>query len=83
MKKSLRVLAGTVMAASLISMNINAQAAGEQNGTKDLNDKSSDEWKVVWEDHFEGTDLNLDKWSYDTGNGFVDSNGTYVSGWGK
>ncbi|WEG15202.1 carbohydrate binding domain-containing protein [Alkalihalophilus pseudofirmus] len=79
MKKSFRLLAGTVMAASLISMNINAQAAGEQNDTNE----SSDEWKVVWEDHFEGTDLDLDKWSYDTGNGFVDSNGTYVSGWGN
>ncbi|KPB04766.1 carbohydrate binding domain-containing protein [Bacillus sp. CHD6a] len=40
-------------------------------------------WQLVWEDNFEGTELDQSKWSYDTGNGFVQPDGNYVPGWGN
>ncbi|MFV8828240.1 family 16 glycosylhydrolase [Alkalihalobacterium sp. APHAB7] len=41
------------------------------------------DWTLVWEDEFEGDQLDSSKWSYDIGNGFYDDNGTFISGWGN
>ncbi|WP_051556291.1 carbohydrate binding domain-containing protein [Alkalihalobacterium bogoriense] len=41
------------------------------------------EWSLTWEDNFEGEELDLSKWTIDTGNGFVQPDGTYVPGWGN
>ncbi|WP_096155583.1 carbohydrate binding domain-containing protein [Bacillus sp. FJAT-45066] len=52
-------------------------AANNENAT------TNDDWTLVWEDNFEGSELDLSKWSYDKGNGFYDNSGTYISGWGN
>ncbi|TXC91376.1 family 16 glycosylhydrolase [Metabacillus litoralis] len=41
------------------------------------------QWNLVWEDTFDGNELDTTKWNYDLGNGFTGSDGTYVSGWGN
>lgn len=41
------------------------------------------DWTLTWEDNFEGTELDLDKWTIDTGNGFYEPDGTWVPGWGN
>ncbi|WP_223702178.1 carbohydrate binding domain-containing protein [Sutcliffiella deserti] len=53
------------------------------NSEEGVSDTSDGDWNVVWEDNFEGNELDLNKWSYDIGNGFTDNNGTYISGWGN
>lgn len=40
------------------------------------------EWELVWNDEFEGTELDRSKWNIDTGNGFY-SGGEYFPGWGN
>ncbi|SDY04397.1 Carbohydrate binding domain-containing protein [Evansella caseinilytica] len=40
------------------------------------------EWRLVWSDEFDGTELDRTKWQYDTGNGFY-SDGEWVPGWGN
>ncbi|MGG6432672.1 hypothetical protein ACPF7I_02360 [Anoxybacillus sp. D401a] len=37
-------------------------------------------WNLVWEDEFDGDQLDTSKWNYDIGNGFTTDDGTYVSG---
>jgi beta-glucanase (GH16 family) len=39
-------------------------------------------WNLVWDDEFNGTNLNTNNWTFDTGNGFY-SGSYYVSGWGN
>src|SRR5664280_2639191 len=39
---------------------------------------------IIWSDEFDGTSLDLTKWTYDTGNGFwVPDPGYWVGGWGN
>ncbi|UOE93544.1 carbohydrate binding domain-containing protein [Alkalihalobacillus sp. LMS39] len=52
----------------------------EQNEDSDLVDG---DWSLTWEDNFDGDELDLSKWTIDTGNGFVQPDGTYVPGWGN
>ena len=47
------------------------------------NTTSDDDWTLVWEDNFEGSELDTSKWNYDIGNGFYDNSGNYISGWGN
>ncbi|WP_245579622.1 carbohydrate binding domain-containing protein [Alteribacter aurantiacus] len=47
------------------------------------NETSDDDWTLTWEDQFEGDELDLDKWTIDTGNGFYDANGNWIPGWGN
>ncbi|MGY5450268.1 glycoside hydrolase family 16 protein [Agarivorans sp. MS3-6] len=39
-------------------------------------------WQLTWSDEFEGKQLDLNKWAFDIGNGFI-LNGQYISGWGN
>jgi beta-glucanase (GH16 family) len=45
---------------------------------------AGDEWKLVWSDEFDGTDVDPTKWDFDLGNGPTDANGNvYLKGWGN
>jgi len=47
-------------------------------------DSSSSDWKLVWSDEFEGTELDKSKWDFDIGNGFYDYDAkSWISGWGN
>ena len=46
-------------------------------------DPLAENWDLVWEESFSGSKLDTSKWNYDTGNGYVGADGTYVSGWGN
>lgn len=42
------------------------------------------EWKLVWSDEFDGTEIDRTKWDFDTGNGFYDYNANmWINGWGN
>ncbi len=42
------------------------------------------DWNLVWNEEFEGTELDSSKWSYEMGNWLLDSKGNYeTSGWGN
>lgn len=41
------------------------------------------EWKLVWSDEFNGTEIDRTKWDFETGNGFRTDNGQWVGGWGN
>ena len=41
-------------------------------------------WKLVWNDEFDGTEIDRTKWDFDIGNGFYDDNNhAWVPGWGN
>ena len=41
-------------------------------------------WKLVWNDEFDGPDIDKTKWDFDRGNGFqTPDSKQYVSGWGN
>ena len=45
---------------------------------------NSREYELVWSDEFDGTSLDMDKWSYELGNWKLDENGNYITGgWGN
>lgn len=49
-----------------------------------VDSKVKEEWKLVWNDEFEGKTLDETKWSYDLGSWLTDENGNKVdSGWGN
>jgi beta-glucanase (GH16 family) len=42
------------------------------------------EWKLVWQDEFDGTAIDRTKWDFDLGNGFYNYEArTWISGWGN
>jgi beta-glucanase (GH16 family) len=41
------------------------------------------EWKLVWNDEFEGTVIDKAKWDFDIGNGFYANAKQWISGWGN
>ncbi len=42
------------------------------------------DWKLVWSDEFNGTDIDLAKWDFDIGNGFFNYDANqWISGWGN
>ena len=46
--------------------------------------KAAAGWKLVWNDEFEGTEVDRSKWDFDIGNGFYDyKNHAWVPGWGN
>ena len=46
--------------------------------------KSPAGWRLVWNDEFEGTEVDRSKWDFDLGNGFYDyKNHAWVPGWGN
>ncbi|RXJ02579.1 beta-glucanase [Anaerobacillus alkaliphilus] len=72
LKRSINILLVFLLILSNFSMVVNAE------GTSGVNE----DWTLVWEDNFEGDQLNLDKWTIDTGNGFYDGE-TFIPGWGN
>lgn len=45
---------------------------------------TKDEWTMIWNDEFNGKELDTTKWTYDLGNWIVDENGNGVDkGWGN
>ncbi|PRO66095.1 glycoside hydrolase family 16 protein [Alkalicoccus urumqiensis] len=45
-------------------------------------ESSEPNWQLTFEDNFDGTELDTDKWRIDIGNGFFDGD-EYVEGWGN
>lgn len=46
--------------------------------------KSKDRWKLIWQDDFDGDQIDTTKWDFDIGNGFFDyRTHQWVSGWGN
>jgi beta-glucanase (GH16 family) len=43
---------------------------------------SATQWNIVWSDEFNGTCIDTNKWTFETGNGFY-AGGNYISGWGN
>jgi len=42
------------------------------------------DWRLTWSDEFDGTSVNTNSWTFDTGNGFwVSDPGYWVPGWGN
>ena len=41
------------------------------------------EWKLVWNDEFEGTGIDKARWDFDIGNGFYAGARQWISGWGN
>ena len=42
------------------------------------------EWKLVWSDEFDGTEIDRAKWDFDLGNGFYNYDASqWISGWGN
>ena len=49
-----------------------------------LDKPSDDNYILKWSDEFDGTALDMEKWSYELGNWKLDDNGNYVTnGWGN
>ncbi|MCA1029520.1 carbohydrate binding domain-containing protein [Bacillus timonensis] len=69
----------------LIGSSFTPTIASSQANTSSSNNRvlEDSDWKLVWSDEFNGTELDQTKWSYDTGNGFVDPSGNYIPGWGN
>ena len=46
--------------------------------------QADEKWKLVWQDEFDGKDIDRTKWDHDLGNGFFnyDAN-TWIGGWGN
>ena len=40
------------------------------------------QWNIVWSDEFNGTSIDTNKWTFETGNGFY-AGGNFISGWGN
>ena len=48
------------------------------------NAKRKGEWKLVWNDEFEGNSVDRSKWDFDIGNGFFDyKHHVWIPGWGN
>ena len=51
---------------------------------KDYEQPSADGYTLLWSDEFEGSQLDMDKWSYELGNWKLDDSGNYITGgWGN
>ncbi|OSX53219.1 family 16 glycosylhydrolase, partial [Anoxybacillus ayderensis] len=77
-----KLLYGAIASLMVIAnvLPLSSVAAEEQH----IEDSHTDsEWNLVWEDEFDGDQLDTSKWNYDIGNGFTTADGTYVSGWGN
>jgi len=53
-------------------------------GTNTAAEPPGAEWKLVWNDEFDGKEIDTAKWSFDTGNGFYNYEAnTWINGWGN
>ncbi len=86
MKRNLRILTrkyiSGFLACSLVAINTMPTLAVEK--TKTNEKTTQDEWTMVWNDEFNGAELDKSKWTYDLGNWIVDGNDNGVAaGWGN
>ena len=45
---------------------------------------AQEDYRLVWSDEFDGSSLDMDKWSYELGNWKLDDSGNYITnGWGN
>lgn len=52
--------------------------------SQDATQASAAQWKLVWNDEFDGAQIDRTKWDFDLGNGFYDYNtNAWISGWGN
>ncbi|WP_152445641.1 carbohydrate binding domain-containing protein [Bacillus sp. THAF10] len=82
LKKGFTVMLATCLLTTGYSPAYSNDAVEKSEGNQPMADGEKD-WQLVWEDHFEGSELDQSKWSHDTGNGFVQPDGNYVPGWGN
>ena len=66
-KKAKKIIAGIVTLSMLISNQTLGMAVSS--GSEVVEVKENDGWQLVWNDEFDGDTLDLNKWSYQTGNG--------------
>ena len=46
--------------------------------------KQADKWVLVWNDEFDGNQIDPTKWDFDIGNGFFDyKHHEWIPGWGN
>lgn len=46
--------------------------------------RGTSDWRLVWNDEFDGSEVDRSKWDFDLGNGFYDyKNNAWVPGWGN
>ncbi len=86
MKRNLKILTkkyiASFLACSMVAMTATPILAVEN--PKENATNSKDEWTMVWNDEFNGTELDNSKWTYDLGNWIVDENDNGVAaGWGN
>ncbi|MCM3619005.1 carbohydrate binding domain-containing protein [Sutcliffiella horikoshii] len=82
LKKGFTVMLAACLLTTGYSPAYSNDATGKGEGNKSMAEGEKD-WQLVWEDNFEGSELDQSKWSFDTGNGFVQPDGNYVPGWGN
>ncbi|MCM3665171.1 carbohydrate binding domain-containing protein [Mesobacillus subterraneus] len=80
MKKTLAVL----LSAMMILPGISSAAPNGNDGKKLDGKQNKSEWSLVWNDEFNGKEIDRSKWTFDIGNWIVDENGNGItSGWGN
>ncbi|MCJ8009432.1 carbohydrate binding domain-containing protein [Lederbergia wuyishanensis] len=62
---------------NFFSFNVKVNETNEDPPSEDS------DWTLVWEDNFDGVELDTSKWSIDTGNGFENPDGSWNPGWGN
>ncbi len=82
LKKGFTVMLAACLLTTGYSPAYSNDAVGKGEVDQTMADGEKD-WQLVWEDNFEDPELDQTKWSYDTGNGFVQPDGNYVPGWGN
>ncbi|MBS4195233.1 carbohydrate binding domain-containing protein [Lederbergia citri] len=62
---------------NFFSFSVKANEKSEEPPSEDS------DWTLVWEDNFDGDELDTSKWSIDIGNGFENPDGSWNPGWGN
>jgi beta-glucanase (GH16 family) len=80
LKKTLAVL----LSAMMILPGTSFAAPNGNDGKKLDGKQNKSEWSLVWNDEFNGKEIDRSKWTFDIGNWIVDENGNGItSGWGN
>lgn len=77
-KKSVAVICSLLLVGPAVlhqMQNSETNVSAEENG-------HVPDWQITFEDEFDGEELDLSKWTIDTGNGFY-NDGEWISGWGN
>jgi beta-glucanase (GH16 family) len=80
LKKTLALL----LSAMMILPGTSSAAPNGKDGKKLDGKQNKSEWSLVWNDEFNGKEIDRSKWTFDIGNWIVDENGNGItSGWGN